>query len=96
MPTMEYGTCAKVHDLEVEEVYADIMMGTEEERELNSDIIGDTEAAQSITVTGTEFEIIAKEQLDAEATATVLIIGNETGGRVLLNITVLKYQLSTS
>ncbi len=44
MPTMEYGTCAKVHDLEVEEVYADIMMGTEEERELNSDIIGDTEA----------------------------------------------------
>ena len=44
MSKMEYGTCAKVHDLEVEEVYADIMMGTEEDRELNSDIIGRTEA----------------------------------------------------
>ena len=44
MPTMEYGTCAKVHALEVEEVYADIMMGTEEDRELNSNLIGRTEA----------------------------------------------------
>tara|TARA_R110002020_G_C15992965_1_gene749489 strand:- start:328 stop:576 length:249 start_codon:yes stop_codon:yes gene_type:complete len=40
---MEYGTCRVVCDAEVEEVYADIMV-TEEERELNSDIIGATEA----------------------------------------------------
>ena len=43
MPTMEYGTCAVVSEGEVNEVYADIMMGTEEERELNSNLIGNTE-----------------------------------------------------
>ncbi len=44
MSKMEYGTCASVSEGEVNEVYADIMMGTEEDRELNSDIIGRTEA----------------------------------------------------
>jgi len=44
MAKMEYGTRASVCEGEVNEVYADIMMGTEEERELNSNIIGATEA----------------------------------------------------
>jgi hypothetical protein len=43
MSKMEYGTCASVSEGEVNEVYADIMV-TQEERELNSDIIGRTEA----------------------------------------------------
>ncbi len=50
--------------------------------------IGDNEAAQSVTVQGMEFELIAKTQLNSTRTATVLIIGNETGGRVLLTFTV--------
>lgn len=50
--------------------------------------IGDNEAAQSVTVTGTEFEITAKGQLISRRTATVLVIGNETGGRALLTITI--------
>jgi len=43
MSKMEYGTCASVSEGEVNEVYADIMV-TQEEQELNSDIIGRTEA----------------------------------------------------
>ena len=50
--------------------------------------IGDGEAAQSITVSGLTFQITAKSQLLSSATATVLIIGNETGGRALLTVTV--------
>lgn len=50
--------------------------------------IGDNEAAQSVTVTGMAFEITAKTQLNTARTATVLIIGNETGGRALLEVTI--------
>ena len=58
--------------------------------------IGDSEAAQSITVTGFEFEVVAKEQLLSDKTATLLIIGNETGGRVSLTITANKLQVATT
>jgi|TARA_R110002012_G_scaffold107384_1_gene249080 hypothetical protein len=58
--------------------------------------IGDSEAAQSVTIQGTEFEIIAKEHLDANKSATILIIGNETGGRVSINLTVNKVAVSTT
>ena len=57
--------------------------------------IGDSEAAQSVTVTGLEFEFIAKPQLLTNKTATILIIGNETGGRATLNVTVNKVQVPT-
>jgi hypothetical protein len=57
--------------------------------------IGDNEAAQSVTITGREFEIIAKEQYDADATATIIIIGNETGGRVTIDLTVKKLDVAT-
>jgi hypothetical protein len=50
--------------------------------------IGDGEAAQSITVSGLTFQITAKSQILSNATATVLIIGNETGGRASLTVTV--------
>ena len=58
--------------------------------------IGDSEAAQSITVTGFEFEVTAKEQLLADKTATLLIIGNETGGRVSITVTAKKLQVATT
>ena len=58
--------------------------------------IGDSEAAQSITVTGFEFEVVAKEQLLSDKSATLLIIGNETGGRVSLTITANKLQVATT
>ena len=57
--------------------------------------IGDNEAAQSITITGREFEIIAKEQYDADATATIIIVGNETGGRTTIDLTVKKLDVAT-
>lgn len=49
--------------------------------------IGDDEAAQSISVSGFEFEIVGKSVL-TDKTATVTVIGNETGGRVTINLTV--------
>jgi len=58
--------------------------------------IGDGEAAQSITVAGVEFEFVAKPQLLADATATILLIGNETGGRTTLTVTVKKVQVMTA
>ena len=58
--------------------------------------IGDSEAAQSITVTGFEFEIVAKEQLIADKSATILIIGNETGGRVSITVTAKRLQVATT
>jgi hypothetical protein len=57
--------------------------------------IGDNEAAQSVTVSGVEFEIIAKEQYDADATATVVVIGNETGGRAVIDLTIKKLNVAT-
>jgi hypothetical protein len=49
--------------------------------------IGDNEDAQSVAVTGRTFEVIAKRQV-TEQTATVTIIGNETGGSTTINLTV--------
>ena len=58
--------------------------------------IGDSEAAQSVTVSGFEFEITAKEQLLTDKSATILIIGNETGGRATITITARKLQVATT
>ena len=58
--------------------------------------IGDSEAAQSVSVSGLQFEIAAKPQLAADKTATILIIGNETGGRVSITLTVKKQELATT
>ena len=58
--------------------------------------IGDSEAAQSISATGFAFNIIAKQQLVSDVSATLTIIGNETGGRTTVNITVKKTQLATA
>ncbi len=58
--------------------------------------IGDTESPQSIAIVGREFEVIAKNQPLKDKTATVTIIGNETGGRIVVNITVKKTTVATS
>jgi hypothetical protein len=55
--------------------------------------IGDNEAAQTVTVTGAEFQITAKGQLTNTRTATILCIGNETGGRATLTVTVRPTQI---
>lgn len=49
--------------------------------------IGDNEDAQSVAVVGRSFVVIAKDQL-ADVTATITIIGNETGGSTTINLTV--------
>ena len=58
--------------------------------------IGDSESAQTVAVVGKTFTIIAKQQLIADSTATITIIGNETGGRVTINLTVRKVSLATA
>jgi hypothetical protein len=58
--------------------------------------IGDAEAAQTISAVGYSFNIIAKQQLVSDVTATLTIIGNETGGRRTVNITVKKTELATA
>lgn len=52
--------------------------------------IGDNEDAQSVAVAGFEFRVVAKTLIVASKTATVTIIGNETGGAVTINLTVNK------
>lgn len=58
--------------------------------------IGDAEAAQSISAVGFSFRLVAKQQLVSDVTATVTIIGNETGGRATVTLTVKKIQLATA
>jgi hypothetical protein len=58
--------------------------------------IGDAEAAQTISAVGFSFNIVAKQQLVSDVSATITIIGNETGGRSTINLTVKKTQLATA
>jgi len=92
----QFGYTAVLSDSDVAEIRATKTLGRTGQLASIPQFIGDTEAAQSITVSGTEFEIIAKEQFDADATATILIIGNETGGRALVDLTVKKVQVATT
>tara|TARA_R110000796_G_scaffold99958_1_gene208396 strand:+ start:1661 stop:2326 length:666 start_codon:yes stop_codon:yes gene_type:complete len=57
--------------------------------------IGDNEDAQSVAVAGFEFKIIAKTLLVETKTATITIIGNETGGATTINLTVNKASTAT-
>jgi hypothetical protein len=52
--------------------------------------IGDNEDAQSVAVAGFGFRVVAKAQYLEDKTATITIIGNETGGSVTINLTVKK------
>jgi hypothetical protein len=57
--------------------------------------IGDNEDAQSVAVSGFEFKVIAKLQMVEDKTATITIIGNETGGTVTMRVTVKKATTAT-
>lgn len=59
-------------------------------------LISDSEAAQTVSVTGLSFVITAKQQLVSDATATLTIVGNETGGSITTTITVRKTSLATA
>jgi hypothetical protein len=52
--------------------------------------IGDNEDSQSISATGLTFTIVANTFTDADRTATLTIIGNETGGSVSISLTIKK------
>ncbi len=52
--------------------------------------IGDNEDAQSVAVAGFEFRVVAKPQYIEDKTATITIVGNETGGNVTITVTVKK------
>ena len=58
--------------------------------------IGDNEDAQSVAVAGFEFRITAKTQMLEDKTATITVIGNETGGSVTINLTVKKVTTATA
>lgn len=58
--------------------------------------IGDNESAQTVSVVGLSFKVTAKSQTYRDKTAKLTIIGNETGGRVTVDITVRKTELATA
>ncbi len=91
----QFGYTAILSDSDVAEIRATKTVGRTGAAASVPQFIGDSEAAQSVTITGTEFEIIAKEQFDTDKTATIVIIGNETGGRVSIDLTVRKLSVST-
>jgi len=57
--------------------------------------VGDNADAQSVTVSGFTFQVVAKTQLLEDKTATVTIIANETGGSVTVNVLVKKATTTT-
>jgi hypothetical protein len=52
--------------------------------------IGDNEDSQSVSATGLTFTLTANTFTDADRTATLTIIGNETGGSVSISLTIKK------
>lgn len=58
--------------------------------------VGDDESAQSVTAVGFSFSVVAKNQPIQSKTATLTIIGNETGGRATVTVTVNKQEVATS
>ena len=58
--------------------------------------VGDDESAQSVSAVGFSFRVVAKNQPIQSKTATLTIIGNETGGRATVTVTVNKQQVATS
>ncbi len=91
----QFGYTIILSDSDVASIRVTQGLGRAGSRATAPQFIGDNEAAQSITLTGTEFEIIAKEQYDTDATATIIVIGNETGGRAVIDLTVKKLDVAT-
>lgn len=92
----QYGYTAILSDSDVAEIRVITSAPNQGGAPTVAQFIGDSEAAQSVTVSGMEFEIVAKEQLLSSKTATVLIIGNETGGRALITVNVAKLEVAVT
>ena len=88
-----FGYTAILSDSDVADIVA--VRGARSQAASVPRFIGDSEAAQSITVSGAEFEITAKELLNSDRTITILFIGNETGGRASVTLTVKKVEVAT-
>lgn len=58
--------------------------------------ISDNEPVQQVIVSGKSFNIRAKGNVLAPKKATITIIGNETGGRVVINLTVKQQTMNTT
>jgi hypothetical protein len=93
---MQYGYTAILSDSDVAEIRVTRAAANQAGAPTVAQFIGDSEAAQSVTVSGMEFEIVAKEQLLSAKTATVLLIGNETGGRALITVNVAKLEVAVT
>jgi hypothetical protein len=91
----QFGYTAILSDSDVAELRVTQAIGRQGAAASIPQFIGDSESAQSISLQGVEFEVIAKEQYDTDKTATLVIIGNETGGRATLDITVKKLDVAT-
>jgi len=65
----------------------------------NSNIVpttlGYNQDAQSVSAVGFTFEVVGKVNTLENKTATITIIGNETGGSVTINLTVNKYTVTS-
>ena len=59
-----------------------------------ADFAGDT--TKSVSIVGRRFQVVAKPQPIETKTATITIIGNETGGVVTVTVTVNKENLSSN
>jgi len=53
-------------------------------------IVGVNSDAQTVSAVGFAFQVVAKPQYVEDKTATITIVGNETGGSVTINLTVNK------
>jgi hypothetical protein len=91
-----FGYTAILSDSDVAEIRVTRTTGIAGMNTTVAQFIGDSEAAQSVAVSGLQFEIAAKPQLATDKTATILIIGNETGGRASITLTVKKQELATT
>jgi hypothetical protein len=93
---MQYGYTAILSDSDVAEIRVTKSAANQNGGATVAQFIGDSEAAQSVTVSGLEFEVVAKQQLLSSKTATILLIGNETGGRALITVNVAKLEVATT
>jgi|TARA_R110000744_G_scaffold185365_3_gene304785 hypothetical protein len=90
-----YGYTAILSDADV--CYINVAPGGEISSQFNptvADFAGDS--TKSVSVVGRRFEIVAKPQPIESKTATITIIGNETGGVKTVTITVNKENLSSN
>jgi len=89
-----YGYTAILADSDIATISATRTVGRTSATPTTPSFYGDTN--QSVAVTGLEFRVVAKQQLVSDASTTITIIGNETGGRVIVNLTVRKTNLATA